>query len=116
MKNSCGVRLHNFPRRVADHGVESAPLRREDIGKLQFPMEELQRPCQLLDDTRCLLGRLVKRERRRNVIERFFVGGPEPDGTPLVHCLFQPPQGRAGLHMLPIESLPLVGVGNGQAM
>ena len=35
------VRLHHVPRRVADHGVEPAPLGREHVGELQLPVEEL---------------------------------------------------------------------------
>ena len=47
----------------ADHGVEPAPLRREHVGELQLPMEELRIPCDLLDDGQCLFGRLVKSQR-----------------------------------------------------
>ena len=36
------VRLHHVPGRVADQGVEPAPLGREHVGELEFPVEELE--------------------------------------------------------------------------
>ena len=44
------VRLHHVPGRIADQGVEPAPLGREHVGELQFPVEELQVAGQTLDD------------------------------------------------------------------
>ena len=84
------VRLHHVPGRIADHRIETTALRREHVGKRQFPMEELQLRSQTLDNGGTLSRRLdgTSAGSGHGPSTR-WVGRPEPDGTPFVHALFQ---------------------------